>query len=208
MTRMRRILVAAAALAAAAAVSGGLLAATAGVGAGRDFYVVAHDVRAGAPVTPDLLRVTHLQLGDAETAVVGPGQQGLLDHAVAAHDLRAGQLLERGDVASPGDATSDRRAVLLALKEIPPVVAGARIDLLALTGPAERPSVTPVAAGLEVKAVLPSGVVVLVPARQASALVYVATSLRLVAVASDPGAHGGDEPPIATADQALEALRR
>lgn len=208
MAPMRRILVAAAALAAAAAVSGGLLAATAGPGAGRDFYLVAHDVPAGAPVTQDGLRVAHLQLGEAETAAVGPPQRALLDHAVAAHDLRSGQLLERSDLVPPGGSSSDRRAVLLVLKDLPAVVPGSRIDLLALTGPADRPAVTPVAAALEVKSVLPAGVVVLVPARQASALVFVASNLRLVAVAGDPGSRGGEEPAIATTDQALEALRR
>ena len=208
MTRMRRILVAAAALAAAAAVSGGLLAATAGVGAGRDFYVVAHDVPAGAPVTPDLLRVARLQLGEAGATVVGAREPALLDHAVAAHDLHAGQLLERADLASSGGAAVDRRAVLLPLKDFPPVGPGGRIDLLAVTGPPDRLVVTPVAAGLEVKSLQPSGVVVLVPAHQASALVFVASGLRLVAVVADPGARGGDEPAIATTDQALEALRR
>lgn len=203
---MRRILVAAAALAAATAVSGGLLAETAFAG-GRDVFVLARDLPAGGAVTLDALRVDRVQAGDAGGLLLGPGEQAVVTRSVAAHDLRAGQLLERSDLASSAGATTDRRAVFVPLKDAPALAAGSRLDLLAVTAAADHSAVTPIASGVEVKALAPGGVVLLVRAREASALVYVAATQRIVAVVADPGATGGAEPAVSSLDEALEALK-
>lgn len=203
---MRRILVAAAALIAAAGVSGALLLTTAHTSAG-EVYALTRDLPAGAPVSADALRVERADLGEAARVMVRPSNRALLDHALAAHDLRAGQLLERADLATEARSGPDRRYVLIAVKEAPPITAGERVDLLTITGPPDRLAVTPLALGLEVRAVTPAGIVVVAPSRQAAALVYASTAARLVAVAADPGAPEGHETAVQGLDQAMQTLR-
>lgn len=202
---MRRILVAAAALVSAAAVSGALLLATVRT-APDAVYALTRDIPAGAAVSRDALTVVHVAAGPAAASLVGPGEGSVLDHAVAGHDLRSGQLLERGDLAADARSGPDRRYVFIPLKDTPALAAGDRIDLLSITGSPDRPVVTPFALGLEVRAVPAGGVVVVAPSRQASALVYAAIGVRLVAVVADPGARPGQEPAIDGLDQAVQAV--
>ena len=61
----------------------------------------------------------------------------------------------------------------------------------------------PFALGVEVRAVATGGFVVAVPSRQASAFVYAAEAMRLVAVVAAPNAPKGDEAPIGAPDQAM-----
>ena len=203
---MRRILVAASALLVAAGVSGALLLATAHTGA-SEVYALTRDLPAGAPVSADALRVERVDVGESARVMVGPSNRPVLDHALAAHDLRAGQLLERADLAAEAGSSPDRRYVLIAVRDAPPITAGDRLDLLMLTGAPDHLAITPFALGLEVHAVTPAGVVVVAPSRQAAALAYASIVARLVAVVADPGAPVGHETAVQGLDQAAEALR-
>lgn len=205
---MRRFIVAAAALGAAALTSGGLLLATARGQGPDEVYVLARDLPAGAPLTQDALATARLQLGPASAGALHAGSRPSALSAVAAHDLRASQLLQRSDLAPAGAPAGDRRAVFVPLKEVPAVAAGSRIDILSVTGPPDRPLVSPLALDLEVRSASQSGIVVSLPARQAPALVYAVAAVRLVAVTADAGARRADEPAVTSLDQAVEMLRR
>jgi hypothetical protein len=202
---MRRILVAAAALAAAAGVSGALLLTTARPPAGEAFALT-RDVPAGGPVTADMLRVARADLGEAAAAMVGPSSRSVLDHALATHDLRSGQLLERADVTTVLGGGPDRRYVFVAIKDVPPVTAGERIDLLSVTGAGDHLVVAPFALGLEIRAVTNGGLVLVTSSRQAPGLVYASISVRLIAVVADPGARPGQEVAVEGFDQAAQAV--
>ncbi len=201
---MRRLIVAAAALAAAAAVSGALLLVSSRQPV-QAAYVLTRDIPAGAPIPSDALGLVRVNVGEAASSVLGPEDRAVFERALASHDLRSGQLLGRGDVAAVGSGP-DRRYVFIPLKDAPPMTTGDRIDLLMITGAADRQTVTPLALGLEVHAVVPNGAVITAPSRQATALVYAALSARLAAVVAGPGAKAGQEPAIAGLDQAAEAL--
>lgn len=204
---MRRLAVGLAALAAAALTSGGLLVASAQEGA-TSAYVLTRDLPAGAPLTADALHVEQVRLGAGAAAAVGPSSRPAANRALAAHDLHAGQLLQRGDIDSGDRPRGERRAVFVPLKDVPGALPGGRVDLLSVSGPADRLSVGAVALDVEVRASAPGGLVVVVPARQAPALVLAAAALRLVAVAAEPGSGRAEEPAVTGVDQALEALRR
>jgi hypothetical protein len=203
MPTFRRWIVAVAALLSGAAVATGLVAYTSTSGAGTEVYVVAHDLPAGSPVAIEQLRLEKVRLGGAARAAFGRGSERELERRRAAHDLSAGQLLQRSDLL-PVSNGGDRRLVMLPIKEMPPVAAGDRIDLLLVTGTSDRTGVTPFASGLEVVTTTPGGVVVAVSARQAAALVYGSVAARLIAVAAPGG--GGEEAPVASLQQALSAL--
>ena len=194
-----------AALGAGAAVTATLLAYTAGQARGQAVFVMTHDVPAGAPVDRDSIRVDQARLGDAGAAVLGPGAERLLAGSRAAHTLVTGQLLQRSDLAA-GDTGPDRRRVLVPVKDPPPVLVGDRVDLLLVSGSGERTTVAPFVFNLEVVAVSPAGLVVSAPSRAAPALVWAASSLRLVAVAADPAARRGDEQAVGSLEQAEAAL--
>ena len=102
---------------------------------------------AGAPLAPDAVRLDRVRLGAAGAAAIGPGAARLLSGARAAHDLVAGQLVQRSDLATP-DSGPDRRRVLIPVKDPPPVTAGDRVDLLLVSGG----SVAPLVFNLEVVA--------------------------------------------------------
>lgn len=202
---MRRLLVAGAALLAAAGVSAALLFATSREPS-QTVYALARDLPAGAAVSDDALTTVRVNVGEAASSLVGPGD-ARLRHAVTTHELAAGQLLARGDLAALGSGGGDRRFVFVPLKDAPPIAPGDHVDLLSITGPGDRPTVAPLAIGLEVRAVAGGGIVVAVPSRVASALVYAAASTRLVAVVGDPGARPGQEPVVGSLEQANEVLR-
>jgi hypothetical protein len=120
----------------------------------------------------------------------------------AAHDLYAGQLLQRGDVMAPS-AVSDERLVFVPVKDAPPASPGSKLDLLLVSGTPEQPAIVPFALGVEVREVVTGGFVVAVPSRQAAAFVYAAEVMRLVAVVAAPDAATGSESPIGAPEQAL-----
>jgi hypothetical protein len=204
---LRRWTIALAALGAGAAVTATLLVYTGSQARGQAVFVVAHDLAAGAPLTSDAVRLGQVRLGDAGAAVLGPGAERLLLASRAAHDLVAGQLLQRSDLAT-GDAGPDRRRVLVPVKDPPPVAGGDRVDLLLVSSAPDRVTVSPFVFNLEVVAVSPAGLVVSAPSRAAPALVWAATNLHLVAVVADPGARPGQEQAVSSLEQAEAALGR
>ena len=204
---MRRLLVGLAALAAAGLTSGGLLLATDAGRGTQAAYTLTRDVPAGAPIALDALRVERVQLAGAAPAALGPSLRTAPARLVASHELHAGQLLQRGDVDT-GRAGGERRAVFVPLRDVPGAVPGGRVDLFSVTGPGDRPVVTPVALDVEVRAGTASGLVLVVGARQAPALVFAGAALHLVAVAAEPGSGRAEEAAVSSLDQALEALRR
>src|SRR6266566_7974357 len=120
----------------------------------------------------------------------------------AAHDLVAGQLLQRADVVSASQS-ADVRLVFIPVKDAPPTPAGSKIDLLAISGTPDHPDVIPFALGVEVRGIVPGGFIVAVTSRQAPAFVFAAEVMRLVAVIAAPGAPAGNEEPVGAPEQAL-----
>ena len=120
----------------------------------------------------------------------------------AAHDISAGQLIQRSDVMAP-TSIADRRLVLIPLSAVPTVPAGAKVDLLLIAGSADHPTVAPFALGVEVAASASGGLVVAVPAKAAAAFVFAGATMHLAAVVVEPGAAEGAELPVATADDAM-----
>ena len=166
-----------------------------------EVYAVAHDVSAGTALTQDALRFVAVMLPDGASSLF---QKGASDPrgTRAAHDLIAGQLLQRADVL-PASASMDVRLVFIPVKDAPPATAGSKIDLLVISGTSDHPAVVPFALGVDVRGVVPGGFIVAVTSRQAPAFVYAAEVMRLVAVIAAPGAPPGNEEPIGAPDQAL-----
>ena len=164
-------------------------------------YAVAHDVSAGTTLTQDALRIVSVLLPAGASTLFQKGA-GDVQGMRAAHDLMAGQLLQLSDVTS-ASAPADIRLVFIPVKGAPPVSAGAKIDLLVISGTAGNPAVLPFALGIDVRDVVPGGFIVAVTSRQAPAFVYAAEAMRLVAVIAARGAPAGKEQPVSAPDQAL-----
>jgi hypothetical protein len=195
-------LVATAALGAGGLVAGTLIVYTGAQARAQDqVFVTVRDVPAGALFEPDALRVDLVRLEADSAAVLGPSSSRLVFSARAAHDLVAGQLVQRSDLAN-ADAGPDRRRILVPVKDAPPVATGDRVDLLLLSAGA----VAPFALNLEVVASAPNGLIVSAPSRTATALVWAAESGHLVAVVADPGARRGEEPAVGSLEQAEAAV--
>ena len=168
-----------------------------------EVYAVAHDVPAGSALTQDALRVVAVMLPDGASSLFPKGSSDLRG-TQAAHDLIAGQLLQRADVV-PASHSADVRLVFIPVKDAPPAATGSKIDLLVISGTSDRPEVIPFALGVDVRGVVPGGFIVAVTSRQASAFVYAAEVMRLVAVIAASGAPVGNEEPVGAPDQALAA---
>ena len=166
-----------------------------------EVYAVVHDVSAGSALTQDDLRAVAVMLPDGASSLFQRGASDLRGMR-AAHDLIAGQLLQRADVL-PASQSDDVRLVFVPVKDAPPAAAGSKIDLLAISGTPDHPAVIPFALGVDVRGVVPGGFIVAVTSRQAPAFVYAAEVMRLVAVIAVPGAPAGNEEPVGEPDQAL-----
>ena len=166
-----------------------------------EVYAAAHDISAGTALTQDALRVVAVTLPDGASSLFQKGAGDLRDMR-AAHDLVAGQLLQRADVV-PASQSADVRLVFVPVKDAPPASAGSKIDLLVISGTTDHPDVVPFALGVDVRGVVPGGFIVAVTSRQAPAFVYAAEVMRLVAVIAAPGSSAGNEEPISAPDQAL-----
>ena len=166
-----------------------------------EVYALAHDVTAGTTLTQDALRLVAVMLPDGASALFQK-DAGDLRGTRAAHDLIAGQLLQRADVVA-ASASADVRLVFIPVKDAPPASAGSRIDLLVISGAADHPDVIPFALGVDVRGAVPGGFIVAVTSRQAPAFVYASEVMRLVAVIAAAGAPAGNEEPVGAPDQAL-----
>src|SRR5581483_330464 len=203
---MKNWMVAAVAMAMGVAVSAALLVLTNPSRDEVEVFALARSVNAGDPIAKDALRLEPIT-AQSTTSLFTRAQEPALAGARATHDLTAGQLLQRSDVAD-AESLLDERLVFLPVKDAPPALAGETVDLFVVGGSPENPSVVPFALGVQVRAVVTGGLVGAVPTTQATAFVYAAEVMRLVAVVGAAGAPAGAEGPIATYDQALAAVSK
>lgn len=204
MIQKRRWLVAFAALGIGGAVSAALLIlANPGRGA-VDVYVAARDLPAGASLDADALAIERLPVGSRQSLLFGRGDESRLLVSRASHDLVSGQLIQRSDVMDASSA-ADRRLVFVPVKDVPPAAPGSKVDLLVIGGIPDHPTVVPFALGVEVRSSTANGLTVMVTSKQASAFVYAADAMRLVAVIAEPGSAEGAEGPVSSASEAMAA---
>ena len=164
-------------------------------------YAATRDVPAGAIITRDLVHAEAVLVPDGTSSFFTTEDGSQLVGLRAGHDLAAGQLIQRGDVI-PLSATPDERLVFIPVKDAPPAAPGARLDLLLVGGTVDRPDVVPFALGVEVRAVVTGGFIIAIPSRKASAFVYAAEVMRLVAVIGAPDSAVGSESPVGAPDEA------
>lgn len=167
-----------------------------------DVFALAHDVPSGALITQEALRLVAVLMPDGASALYQRGDSDQLRGTRAAHDLVAGQLLQRGDVV-PAASGADVRLAFVPVKDAPPASPGSKVDLLVVSGTTDRPSIVPFALGVDVRGVVTGGFIVAVSSRQAPAFVYAAETMQLIAVVAMPGAPAGNEAPVDAPDQAL-----
>jgi len=165
-------------------------------------YAAARDVPAGAGLTQDAIQLTRVSLAGGTSLLFTHRDIDRLTGMRAAHDITAGQLIQRSDVMS-STSIPERRLALIPLSAVPTVPAGARVDLLVIAGSADHPTVAPFALGVEVVASASNELVVAVPAKAAAAFVFAGATMHLAAVVVEPGAADGAELPVATADDAM-----
>lgn len=199
---MKNWIVAAIALAMGAAVTVALLVFANPSRAEIEVYAAARDIPGGTLITRDLLHPEAVVMSDGTSSLFTPEEASQLAGLRAGHDLVAGQLIQRADVV-PAATAVDERLVFIPVRDAPPAIAGARLDLLTIGGTPDRPAVVPFALGVEIHDVVTGGFVVAVPSRQAAAFVYAAQAMRLVAVVAAPDSATGAETPVDAPDQAL-----
>jgi SAF domain len=204
MVSTRRWLVALAALVIGGGVSAALLVMADPARSAVEVFVAARDLPAGAALSPDAITLDRIIVGSGRSLLFGRGDASTLAGLRASHDLSSGQLIQRSDVMD-SSSLADRRLVFLPVKDAPVASAGSKVDVLIIGGTAAQPTVVPFAQGVEVRAVVSGGLVVVVGTRQAAAFVYAANAMRLAVVMADPGAAGGTEGAISTLDQAMAA---
>ena len=202
---MKRWLIAAAALLAGGGVSAALLMAADPARSAVDVYAAAHDLPAGAALSIEAIQLRRVSVAGGTTFLFMHGDESRLIAMRAAHDLAAGQLIQRGDVMG-STSLADRRLVFIPLSGMPPMPVGAKVDLLLIGGSVDHPTVEPFAEGVEVQAAVSGGLVVVVPAKEAAAFVFAAAGLRLAAVVHAPGAADGIEIPISSAEDAMAVV--
>ena len=205
---MKRLLVAAGALLLGGGVSAFLLVVADPSRNSVEVYAATRDLPAGAVIDAGAIQLERVGAAGARAFLFTIDDEAQLAGKRAGHDLMAGQLIQRSDLLDSRSA-ADRRLVFVPIKDVPSTEPGGRVDLLMLNGSADHPSVAPFALGVEVHAQVSNGLVLVVASTQASAFVYAATSMRLVAVVAEPGTAGGAEVPVDSADQAVvEAARK
>lgn len=199
---MNRWLIAMAALLAGGGVSAALLVAADPSRGAIDAYAAARDLPAGASISADAIVLKQVSIAGGAAFLFTRGDEARLTAMRAAHDLGAGQLIQRGDVMGT-TSFADRRLVFIPLSVVPATTPGAKVDLLLMGGSAEHPTVVPFALGIEVRAIVTGGLVIAVPAKAAAAFVYAGTTMHLAAVVAEPGATDGTEFPISSPDEAI-----
>ena len=167
-----------------------------------DAYAAARDVPAGATLTQDALQLSRVTIAGGTPLPFTSRDLERLTAMRAAHDIAAGQLIQRSDVMPP-TSIADRRLVLIPLSAVPTVPPGARVDLLVIAGTPDHPTVAPFALGVEVVAPASGGLVVAVPAKAAAAFVFAGATMHLAAVVVEPGAADGSELPVTSSDDAM-----
>ena len=169
-----------------------------------DVYVAARDLPAGASLGIESIAIERGVVTSGQALLFTRGDMSRLAGMRASHDLTTGQLIQRSDVMD-SSVVADKRLVFMPVKDVPAASPGSKVDLLVIGGTADHPIVMPFAIGVEVQATVAGGLVVVVTTRQASAFVYAANAMRLVAVIAEPGAADGAESPIASSAEAMSA---
>src|SRR5712691_1186403 len=167
-----------------------------------DVYAAARDLPAGASMSTDAIQLKRVSVEGGSALLVTVGEESRLSALRASHDIRAGQLIQRGDVMS-ATSVPDRRLVFVPVGQLPVMSAGARVDLLLIAGNADHPTVVPFALGVEVRGAVSGGLVVAVPAKEAAARVYAAATMHLAVVVAEPGAADATEAPISSPEDAI-----
>lgn len=199
---LKRWLTALAALVAGGGVAAALLVAADPARSTTDAYVTARDLPAGALLSADSIQLQRVSIAGGTSLLFLRGDEARVTSMRAAHDLAAGQLIQRSDVMA-AKSFADRRLVFIPLSAVPAAAGGATVDLFVIGGTADHPTVVPFAQGVEVDTTVSGGLVVAVPARQAAAFVYAAVTLRLAAAVAEPGAADGAEVSVASLDDAM-----
>ncbi len=168
----------------------------------NEVYAATRDVQAGDALIAGSLTLVRVNAPGARGGLFIRGEEARLEGLRATHDLFAGQLIQRGDV-SGNSSSADERLVFMPIKDVPPSTAGSKVDLLVVDDTPGRVSVAPFALDVDVSRTVAGGLIVVVSSEQAPAFVYAASAMHLVAVIAEPGAAGGGEGAIASADQAL-----
>jgi SAF domain len=169
-----------------------------------EVYAAAKDIPVGSALATDSVVLVRMNAAGLPALLFRRGDASRLAALRATHDLAAGQLIQYSDATSQ-DSIADRRLVFIPVKDAPPVAAGSKVDLLVVDGSPDHLSVSPFALGVEIRASMAGGLVVVVSSKQAPAFVYAAIALRLTAVIADAGAAGGAEGAVSTAEQAMAA---
>lgn len=169
-----------------------------------EVYIAARDLPAGATLGADALALDRVTVGSRRSLLFGRADASALAGLRASHDLSSGQLIQHSDVMDSTTFT-DRRLVFLPVKDVSAASPGSKVDIFVIGGTAAQPTVIPFALGVEVRATVSGGLVVVVGTKQAAAFVYAANAMHLAAVIADPGAEGGTESAISTPDQAMAA---
>jgi hypothetical protein len=207
MTQMKRWLAAFGALVIGGGVSAALLVFANPTRGSVEAYVAAHDVPVGASMGADDIALERVSIASGHSLLFGRGDEAEISGHRASHDLTSGQLIQRSDVIDAG-AFADSRLVFVPVKDAPEAGAGSKVDILVIGGTADRPTVIPFALGVEVRSAVSGGLVLVVSSRQATAFVYAADAMHLVAVIAEPGAAGGAEEAISSPDQAMAAAHQ
>jgi hypothetical protein len=167
-----------------------------------EVYAAARDLPSGSALASDSVVLVRMNATGLQTQVFKGSEQVELASMHATHDLAAGQLIQRSD-ATRADAISDRRLVFIPVKDVPPAIAGSRVDLLVVDGSPDHLSVSPFALGVEVQSSVAGGLVIVVSSRQAPAFVFAAVAMHLTAVIAVAATGTGAEGSVSTAEQAL-----
>lgn len=205
MIQRNRWLVAFAALGIGGAVSATLLVLANPARDSVDVYVAARDLPAGASLSADAVAIQRMAVASRQALFFGRGDAFALAGMRASHDLASGQLIQKSDVMDSGSAP-DRRLVFVPVKDVPPADPGSKVDLLIIGGTPDHPTVTPFAVGVEVRSATPNGLSVVVTSKQASAFVFAANAMRLVAVVAEPGTSDGAESSVSSTSEAIAAV--
>ncbi|MGH7764592.1 MAG: hypothetical protein ACREOM_09280 [Candidatus Dormibacteraceae bacterium] len=200
---MKRWLVALLALGLGGAVSAALLILDNPSRDALDVYVAATDIPAGAVLNAASITLARLVISENRKLVFTRNEGGALSVLHASHDLASGQLIQRSDVIA-SEAPADRRLVFVPVQNAPAAPVGSHIDLLALDGPPDHPTVEPFAMDVEVQSSSSGGLVLVVSAQEAAAFVYAGAAMHLAAVVAEPGSTGGGELPVSSAAQAIQ----
>lgn len=204
MIQRKRWLVAFAALGIGGAVSATLLVLANPGRDAVDVYVAARDLPAGSALGPDAVAIERMSVASRQSLLSGRLDESRLAGLRASHDLVSGQLIQRSDVMDASSA-ADRRLVFVPVKDVPAAAPGSKVDLLVIGGTSDHPTVIPFALGVEVRSTNAAGLIVMVTSTQASAFVYAADAMRLVAVIAEPGAADGSEGPVSSSSDAMAA---